>query len=117
MNAITAVTDTTPNPRPRTAEELLDQEEARALQRMTHSVQRLGDDLCAATAARERIRRHPLAAVGLGAVIGFVVGPPALGACKALLGSTSMAANPDSKRSRRLPGVSLDTLRFLRTGR
>lgn len=59
---------------PATAKELLDREEARAIQGLTDSVQRLGDDLCAATDLRGRIRRHPFLAVGLAAGTGVFLG-------------------------------------------
>lgn len=84
---------------------------------MASSVQRLGDDLCAATHVRERIRRHPLTAIGLGAVLGFVGGPLVLGACKTLLTSAAGAARPSANRSGRVPGFFRASLRFLRGDR
>lgn len=57
---------------PRTVRELLDQEEARALQRLVGTAQRMGEDLCLETDLRRRIRTHPLLATGLGALAGFL---------------------------------------------
>jgi hypothetical protein len=98
-------------------EQFLEQEEARALQRVTASVERLGDDVCAASSVRERIRRHPLTAVGLGAVLGFVAGPPLLHAFQRLLGSSAGRAVAASNRSGALLGIVGSSLRSLRGGR
>ena len=65
---------TTQELQPATAKELLDREEARAIQEITDSVQRLGDDLCAATDLRAKIRRHPFLAVGLSTGTGVFLG-------------------------------------------
>jgi hypothetical protein len=64
--------------RPKTAEELLDREEAFALQRIACATERFGDDLCEAGRLRAHIREHPLVAVGLGGLLGFLCGPPAM---------------------------------------
>ncbi|MBK7878255.1 MAG: hypothetical protein IPJ77_21580 [Planctomycetes bacterium] len=103
--------------RPTTAEAFLDEQEAQAIERVTLAVNGLGDDLCAATAARERIRAHPLAAVGLGALAGFVGGPTLLRAMQSLLGSVSHGAPSNARRSNSLPGVVLASVRSLRARR
>lgn len=60
---------------PATVGELLDHEEALAVQRLRASLQQAGEDLCAAIDLRPSIRRHPILATGLGAALGFAGGP------------------------------------------
>jgi hypothetical protein len=81
-------------------DELLDNEEALAIQRIATTVQRFGDDLCVAADVRQRIRRHPFLATGLGVLAGFVGGPPILRTVKRLLTATS----DKGKAASRLPG-------------
>jgi hypothetical protein len=98
---------------PTTVEGLLDHEEALAIQRIADSVQRLGDDLCAATGVRERIRRHPFVATGLGAIVGFIGGPLILQAFERASG----VSNSASPRTQSLPGLVLTSLRAVRSYR
>jgi hypothetical protein len=105
---------TRPRLLPATAEELLDREEALAIQRIASSVQRVGDDLCAATDARGRIRRHPFLATGLGALAGFVGGPLILRGLKRVLTMTSNTTNSASSRPHTLPGLVMASLRGVR---
>jgi hypothetical protein len=113
----------TPRLRPATPEEFLDCEEALAIQRIADSVQRLGDDLCAATDLRRRIRRHPFLATGLGGFAGFVGGPLMLRALKGMLTLTSCVPNPSfvpnlsSRRPHTLPGLVLASMRVVRARR
>ena len=95
--------------RPRTVEQLLDREEALALQRISAAVHQLGDDLCTATDLRGRIRRHPLLAAGLGACLGFVGGPFVRRTLERALGATARLPLPDG-----LAGVVLASLRGAR---
>ena len=97
-----------------TEEELLDHEESRAIQRITGSVQRLGDDFLVATDLRERIRRHPFMATGIGALAGFVGGPLLFGAFRRTLAMTSTETNPASRPLQTLPRLLLTTLRGVR---
>jgi hypothetical protein len=95
--------------RPRTLEQLLDREEALALQRISESVKRLGEGLCTATNLRGTIRRHPLLATGLGACLGFAGGP--------LLRRTlarALSATAKLPIRRGLPGAVLASLRKAR---
>ncbi len=102
---------------PKTVEALLDREEALAIQRIADSVPRLGEELCAATGVRDTIRRHPLVAVGFGAVCGFVGGPLVLQACERILAATSGVANSAPPRARALPELVLTSLRAVRSRR
>jgi hypothetical protein len=95
-------------------EELLDHEEALAIQRIAGSVQRLGDDVLAATDLRGRIRRHPFLAIGIGAVSGFIGGPLLLGAFKRVLTMTSSLPNPASQSPYALSGLVWNQLRRVR---
>ena len=103
--------------RPATAEELLDHEEALAIQRVAGSVQRLGDDVLAATDLRGRIRRHPLLAIGIGAVSGFLGGPLLLGALKRVMTMAAGVPNPASPRPYALSGLVWSQLRSVRARR
>jgi hypothetical protein len=72
----THTTRTSPLPLPpATVEQLLEQEEARAIQRLASSLHRLEHDVLAAVELRARIRRHPFLATGLGAALGFAAAP------------------------------------------
>lgn len=105
-----------PHP-PATAEELLDREEARAIQHIVDAVQHVGSDLCAAADVRRRISRHPFLATGLGAFVGFVGGPLILQAVKGALTAASSLRNPITRPLHTLPGLALASLRIMRTGR
>jgi hypothetical protein len=96
---------------PRTVEELLDREEALALQRIGESMRDLGEDLSRATGLRQRIRSHPFLAAGLGACLGFAGGPLALRACKRALSLASSTPFLGALKTRALPGVVLAALR------
>jgi hypothetical protein len=85
---------------PATVEQVLDHEEALAIERIRSSVQRAGEELCAVIDLRPRIRRHPLLAAGLGAAFGFVGGPIAPGA----LGWIVRSASRVSHLAARMPG-------------
>lgn len=108
---------TTRQLQPATAAELLDQEEALAIQNVADSALRLGDDLSAAADLRGRIRRHPFLAIGLGAVAGFVGGPLLLRASKRLLSSASGVALAASARPQALSGFLRTSLRAVRARR
>jgi len=105
---------TTAHPEPTTVEALLDHEEGLAIQRIADSVQRLGNDLCAAADLRRRIRSHPFAATGFSAFMGFVGGPLVLKAFKRVLTMASRIPNPAPRRSITLPGLVLASIRAVR---
>lgn len=119
MNAseTSAARPTPPHPQPTTAEELLDHEEALALQKIADSARRLGDDVCAAADLRRRIRRHPLLASGLGVFVGYVGGPLFLRAFERILALTSSVPAPAARRPHTLPGLVLASLRVVRARR
>jgi hypothetical protein len=96
-----------------TVEALLDHEEALAIQRIADSVQRLGDDLCAASGVREKIRRHPFLATGVGAVCGFVGGPLLLRACERLLVATTGISDSAQPSAHSLPELVRTSLRAI----
>jgi hypothetical protein len=102
---------TVARPRPRTVEQLLDHEEALAIQRISDSLQDLGGDLCRSTDLRGRIRRHPLLAAGLGACLGFLGGPFVLRTFKRALSATSSLHIPGARATYALPGLVLASLR------
>ena len=77
--------------------QLLDREEALAIQRISETLQNAGEGLCRATDLRARIQRHPYLYAGLGACLGFVGGP--------FVGRTL---------ARVLPGLTLAALRGVR---
>ncbi len=119
MNAseMLTVRTTTQQLPPTTVEALLENEEALAIQRIADSVQRLGDDVCAATGVRERIRRHPFVAAGIGAVCGFVGGPLILQSLERILTATSGVSNAAPARMRPLPELLMTSLRAIRSRR
>lgn len=102
---------------PTTAEELLDHEEALAIQRIASSVERLGEGLCVATDLRPRIRRHPFLATGIAAVAGCVGAPLLLRALGRLPAVGSSLANFALRRNHSLPGLALASLRAVRARR
>jgi hypothetical protein len=112
---MSTITTKTRHRRPATAEELLDHEEALAIQRIAGSVQRLGDDVLVATDLRGRIRRHPFLAVGIGAFSGFVGGPLLLGTLERVMTMTAGIPNLPSVRPRALSGLVWARLRGIRT--
>lgn len=89
---------------------------------MAEAVQSLGDDVLAATDLRQRIRRHPWVATGVGAMVGYVGGPRVLRGIAGALGFIAalgpLSASSSSKippglglRPRhRLPGLVLGAL-------
>ncbi len=101
--------------RPRTVEQLLDREEALATQRISESLQLLGEDLCRATDLRERIRRRPFLAAGLGACLGFLGGPLLLRAFQHVLRATSSIPIPipGARPPFAVPGLVLASLRSI----
>jgi len=116
MNA-SAASKTTPRTprRPRlTVEQLLDREEALAIQRLADSVQNLGEDVFAMTELRPRIRRHPFIAAGLGALLGFVGGPIILRGLKRVVSAAAGVPALHSSVPRTLPGFALAALRLVR---
>jgi hypothetical protein len=116
MNASEASTTsprTLRRPRP-TVEQLLDREEALAIQRLADSVQNLGEDMCTMAELRPRIRRHPVLATGLAALLGFFGGPPVLRGLERV--ATAAAGLPALRSAgpRTLPGLALAALRLVR---
>jgi ElaB/YqjD/DUF883 family membrane-anchored ribosome-binding protein len=59
-------------------DDLLDREEARALNQLADAAHRAGEDFCTRFEVRERIRGHPWVSLALGAATGFVGGAPLL---------------------------------------
>jgi hypothetical protein len=114
MNKTSAATR---RPRHKTVEELLDHEEALAIQRITVSVQRLGGDLCAAADLRRRIRSHPFIATGLAALAGFAGSKLGLRAIGSLSTMTSSLAGLAAQRPITLPGLVMTSLRLVRARR
>jgi hypothetical protein len=98
-------------------DELLDNEEALAIQRIASTVQRFGDDLCVAADVRQRIRRHPFLATGLGAFAGFVGGPPILRTVVRLLTATSNKSKSTSPVPGNFPELVMASLRIARARR
>src|SRR5690349_23443140 len=80
--------------RAKTVEQLLDREEALAIQRVSEALQHVGEELCGATDLRGRIRRSPYLAAGLGACLGFVGGPWVLRTLGHVLGAASAIPIP-----------------------
>ncbi len=84
------------------------------MQTIADAAQRLGDELCARTGLREKIRRHPLMSIGvstgLGAVLGSTAGPPALRALARVLASQSSFRRGLSARPRFLSDLVLRSL-------
>src|SRR5688572_10695960 len=108
-------TRATPSRRPPlTPQAFLDDQESQAIQRIVDSVQRLGEDLCVATDIRGRIRRHPLAATGLGVLLGYAGGPLILRAFAGLLAARSLVRSPVSLPPRTVPGLVMTSLRLVR---
>lgn len=87
-----------------------------AIQRLTDSVRRLGDDLGSAADLRGRIRRHPLLATGLGAFLGFVGGPLIPSAFRRVLPTMSMVSKSVAQRQHGLPALAKAALRAFRGG-
>jgi hypothetical protein len=98
-------------------EALLDQEEALALQQLTGSVQRLGEELSLASGLRPRIRRHPLLAVGLGALAGLLGGPALVRGSRRALGALPTALGLAPRGGHDLSSIALASLRALRPRR
>jgi len=95
-------------------EELLDQEEALAIQRITESVHSTGEELCSAAELRPTIRRHPFLAVGLGAAAGFFGGPLLVRSSRRLLTKLPATLGALSGRASSLQGIALASLRAVR---
>jgi len=95
-------------------EQLLDREEALAIQRLADSVQNLGEDVCAMAELRPRIRRHPFLATGLAALLGVVAGPPVLRRLERIATATAGLPALRSSGPRTLPGLALASLRLVR---
>jgi hypothetical protein len=108
---------TSAHPQPTTIEALLAREEARAIQRIADSVQRLGDDVLTATELRSRIRRHPFLATGLGACLGFLGGPLMPSFLRRMSAMASGLTSPASRQPHTLPGIALASLRAVRAHR
>lgn len=97
--------------------ELLDHEEALALQGIVEALQRAGEGLAEAAALRSRIRRHPWLATGLSACAGFVGGPILLRLSARLLGATATGAPAHARRAGALPVLAMTALRIARARR
>lgn len=97
--------------RPKTVEQLLDREEALAVQRITHAVQRVGEEFAVATDLRARIRRHPYLSTALGACLGYLGGPLVGRTLKRALNATAGIPIPGGPAPRSLPGVILASVR------
>jgi hypothetical protein len=95
-------------------EQLLDREEALAIQRLADSLRNLAEDACAMAELRPRILRQPFLATGLAGVLGFVGGPRVLRGLERV--ATGAAGLPALRSSgpRTLPGLALASLRLLR---
>ncbi len=100
---------------PATVEALLDQEEALAIERITKTVQRMGEGVCSATDLRARIRRHPLLAAGIGACLGFAGGPLLLRALRKMLPAAMSAMRPANGAPRDWRSHVLASVRAART--
>ena len=107
---------TSTSSRPKTVEKLLDREEALALQRISETVARVGDDLLGATDLRGKIRRHPFLAAGLGAGLGFVAGHLVLRTIKRAFSSPSRMSFPGARAAYDLAGLVVDSLGKVRAG-
>ncbi len=102
---------------PATVSELLDYEEAMAIQGITATVQRLGTDILVATDVRNRIRRHPFLAVGIGACLGFVTGPFLLRNFKGILIAATTLPSRIPRPPHSLPGLVTASLSAFRARR
>lgn len=93
----------------RSAIEQLDAEEARACEALKHSLVSAGEDLSAKADLRATVQRHPLAALGIGAALGALLGPLAVNLVRAGMPSVTRhkgrSASSLERWIRRLPGV------------
>ena len=101
-------------PRPRTVEQLLDREEALAYQHISAALRHAGEGLLEATDLREKVRRHPFLAAGLGAGLGFFGGPFILRTLKRVVSATSSIPIPGARPPYALPGILIESLRSVR---
>jgi hypothetical protein len=92
-------------------EQLLDREEAQAIQRISAAAQHFGEDICRATDLRARIRRHPFLSTALGVGLGFFGGPFVLRTFRRILDATSSIPIPGSRPPYALPGFVFASLR------
>jgi len=96
---------------PATVAELLDQEEAHAIEQIVGAVQRMADEAVLATDLRERIRRHPSIALSLAAFFGFAAAPLFGRAARRALAATVKSRNSTPLHSRSLQELALASLR------
>jgi hypothetical protein len=87
--------------------ELLDHEEALALQRISGGLQRLGDELGQQLNYTDTIRDHPLLTTGLSALLGFVGGPLLLPGLERTLKVASRVSSSASLHLLTMPGLIL----------
>ncbi len=84
------------------------------MQTITGSLQVTTDETLIALDLRRRIREHPLSALGVAAVMGFLAGPELLRACKRVL-KAGVALGPAAARGGLgLPGVVRASLEAVR---
>ncbi len=103
-----------PRSPPKTAEALLDHEEALALHSLTNSVQCLGEDLCTALDLRRRVRRHPFLTTGLAALFGYLLAPPLARGLQGLLATISGFSSVMPARRSQGQSVVFTSLRAVR---
>lgn len=80
-----ALTMAAKQPQPVTLDQLLDQEERRAIHALTNSIHNASEDLIEATDLRGQIARHPWVAVAASALLGMSFGPLLMRAVRARL--------------------------------
>ena len=102
------------NSQPRTAAELLDQEESLAMNKLAGSVERLGEDLCVAADLRAKIRSHPFLATGISACLGFIASPILLRTAKQAFVTSAVVRRSLSATPQTLPGLLVSSLRGIR---
>jgi hypothetical protein len=94
--------------------QLLDGEEALAIEQLTHSLQGLGEGLCGAADLRARIRAHPFLASGLCAGIGFLAAPWLGRAGRQLFAAGAGLRSMKAASATSIPDLLLASLRGLR---
>jgi hypothetical protein len=103
---------TPPTPRPRapratSADELLEFERRRALHDLARSTRHVGRDLVESTAVGRQLRRRPLLATGVGAVVGVIAGRVLLRLFE------HHERSPRPSQQRLVPALVLASLRLL----
>jgi hypothetical protein len=95
----------------RTPRQFLDRQQKVETHRLLTALQSLGDNVERLTDVEQRVRRHPLAACGVAAGLGLVVGPRLLPALSRVLGVAGVAGLAAAQRTTMLHALLPDALR------